>query len=230
MLRRTVSAWMLAWMLAAGVGLWGCTCGDAAVDGDPLEAIDTQTTGAITAAAESGAAPNADKPQPDPNPSTPDAGPAKAQHGSPDPAAQDPHETPEKKDAPPQPPTFDKVDATHIRGALEADGWKLIGEPKNTETAGIKYMLFSIIKPPRGGAVMLYDYQDQTVARNFEAHMRKQAKVGGAVRREGGRVLAVTIPRHQKEAERLLTRIAGGADVDPPKDKDAPKSDDKAQP
>jgi len=208
MSRRDVLILASALTLSAGVGLSGCTCGDAAVDEAPEEGT-TETGASKDPKGTSEQPKSSDGAQPD-KAGDADQGSDKGNEketSKDNEGAKEAGET--GKDAKDTPATFASISIEQLQASLKADGWKLIGEPKNTETAGIKYTLFSIIKPPRGGAVMLYDYQDQTVARNFEDHMRKQAAAGGAVRREGGRVLAVTIPRHPKEAERLLLKLAG---------------------
>ncbi|MBH24600.1 MAG: hypothetical protein CMH57_09140 [Myxococcales bacterium] len=218
MSRRDVLTLALTLTVSVGVSPWGCTCGDAAVEEAPEEAPEGGTSGG---AAE---APQGTPEQPG---SAKEATGATADTTGSDKPGEDAQGAPDKASEG-APVAFASIRIEQIQESLKADGWKLIGEPKNTETAGIKYTLFSIIKPPRGGAVMLYDYQDQPVARNFEEHMRKQAAAGGAVRREGGRVLAVTIPRHPKEAERLLLKLAGepsGADATP-----EPTPDAEAQP
>ena len=97
------------------------------------------------------------------------------------------------------------VDEARVKAVVEAQSWKIVGEPLMMDTGEVKSATFNLLGSATG-AVILYTYQDEAAAKESAAGM-PEAYV---VRRDGSRLLVVSVPLDRGAAEELAGALIKG--------------------
>ena len=92
-----------------------------------------------------------------------------------------------------------------VKKTIESEGYEIIGEPVETDTAGIQSLTFSVKKDTTAGAVVIMTYADEESAKQTMAAHEINDQI--SAERKGQKVVTVTFAGQKEAGEALLKAI-----------------------